>query len=139
MPQTIQPIRPDSTDRAVFDRVSSHLLSQGVRSTAARGVCVYRSTTGLRCAIGCLISEGAYSPSLEGTALSDGPMRAALFLSGVPDRASTVRMLNRLRAIHDDCDPEGWPDRLASVEACLDHDGRYSGPGHDTSPQHTAV
>jgi len=56
------------TDSAqdVFNRVINHLVSQGQKSVSVDGLCLYRSPSGASCAVGCLISEDDYSPSMEG-------------------------------------------------------------------------
>ena len=44
--------------RQTFDKVKKHLLKQGERSMKADdSICVYHSKEGLKCAVGCLISE----------------------------------------------------------------------------------
>ena len=44
----------------IFDKVATHLLTQNARS-AAEGSCLYRSPSGLKCAVGCLISDSVYA------------------------------------------------------------------------------
>ena len=51
--------------QAVFDKVVKHLLTQKRRSESKRG-CAYRGEDGAMCAVGCLISDKAYDPEIEG-------------------------------------------------------------------------
>lgn len=48
-----------------FDKIAKHLLTQGRKAKDSDGNCVYRSASGLKCALGCLISDELYSPSME--------------------------------------------------------------------------
>lgn len=50
--------------QAVFNKVAKHLIKQKRRS-ASGGCCLYRGPDNLKCAIGCLIKNKYYSPSLE--------------------------------------------------------------------------
>lgn len=55
------------TDRELFDFVVNHLVSQGCPSKQAFGKnCAYRGPQGRKCAVGCLINDDNYRPSLEG-------------------------------------------------------------------------
>lgn len=54
------------TKQEVFNRVITHLVSQGQQSVNVDGLCLYHSPSGTSCAVGCLISEEDYSPSMEG-------------------------------------------------------------------------
>jgi len=52
----------------IFDTVAAHLLKQNKKSVGADNlghVCQYRSSDGLKWAIGCLITDEAYYPNLE--------------------------------------------------------------------------
>ncbi len=51
--------------QAVFDKVVKHLLTQKRRSEGKQG-CAYRGKDGDMCAVGCLISDKAYDPEIEG-------------------------------------------------------------------------
>ena len=62
----------------LFDRVVTHLLQQG-QPCMKDHVCVYRNSDGLSCAIGSLIDDKHYSPSLENNCLkSHGPLYKAV-------------------------------------------------------------
>jgi len=114
------------TDREVFDRVKSHLLTQGARSVSETGSCRYRGDGGLKCAAGVLISDELYHPGLEGQTVWHSTVIDALEASGVP--VSALAMLTDLQELHDfggeeEFDPplEGripdlWPAGLDRIE-----------------------
>ena len=114
--------------REIFDRVKTHLLAQGEK--ALRGGepygsgkhgsgCAYHAQSGLKCAIGCLITDEAYSEVLEGDTVDDFGVRAALESSGISDDPVTLEMLCRLQSIHDDEAPNRWEHELDNLEADL--------------------
>ena len=64
------------TPQEIFDTVARHLFTQGTR--AGKPVinldgevhdfeCLYRAPDGKTCAVGCLIPDAAYRPSMEGS------------------------------------------------------------------------
>jgi hypothetical protein len=54
------------TNQEIFDTVALHLIKQGKQSIdAAKGMCLYRGPNGLKCAVGCLIPDEVYDPSME--------------------------------------------------------------------------
>jgi len=53
------------TEQEIFDAVVRHLKKQG-RRALNKDQCVYRGSNGLKCAVGCLISDAEYTPSMEG-------------------------------------------------------------------------
>ncbi len=60
-----------ATKQEMFNMVVTHLRAQGRRAQIANGLCRYRTDTGLKCAIGCLIPDELYSPWLENSLTSD--------------------------------------------------------------------
>jgi len=52
------------TQQDIFDIVAAHLWTQGKQSKEGKD-CLYRSSTGLSCAIGCLIPDAEYKPEME--------------------------------------------------------------------------
>jgi hypothetical protein len=112
-----------SAGQDIFNRVAKHLLTQNARAvtmrfTGATGdsssipVCRYRTPEGLRCAIGCLISDESYSSALEGHSATDDGVLEALEASGVPMRGLGFS-LRDLQDIHDNHQPREWRDLLA--------------------------
>lgn len=53
------------SNQSVFDYAVAHMAAQGRRSTNGDSRCLYRGPDGLMCAVGCLIPDEEYSPSLE--------------------------------------------------------------------------
>jgi hypothetical protein len=49
-----------------FNIMVTHLRNQGVRATDYWGCVYFREEDGAKCAVGCLIPEGVYSPTMEG-------------------------------------------------------------------------
>lgn len=61
----------------IFKHVGKHLLTQNEQSLVDRDTdrsCAYRGDGGLKCAVGCLITDEAYDPAIEGQGvlLDDG-------------------------------------------------------------------
>lgn len=63
------------TPQEIFDTVARHLFTQGERAGIVRTDdsgydnfdCLYRAPGGKTCAVGCLIPDAAYRPSMEGS------------------------------------------------------------------------
>ena len=102
MPKTLQ---------TVFNIVSTHLLTQGMKSRNAFGTCAYRGENGMKCAAGALIPDDQYKPEIENV----------LWTDLVSEKIVSRRFVNEiaeLQQIHDlgDSDPEecvaGWKKKL---------------------------
>jgi hypothetical protein len=52
------------TPQEIFDTVVTHLFQQGCQSSV-EGMCLYRSESGLKCAVGALIPDDAYDPKMD--------------------------------------------------------------------------
>jgi hypothetical protein len=53
------------TKQEIFDTVAIHLIKQGKKSVGDDGKCKFRTPEGLKCAVGCLIPDEVYDPSME--------------------------------------------------------------------------
>ena len=57
------------TKQEVFDKVATHLLKQGEKAEYStefgEPICAYRTSEGLKCAVGCLIPDDLYEERLE--------------------------------------------------------------------------
>ncbi len=93
------------TPQEVYDKVKTHLLTQGKRAVVEdhpnvypEGV--YRTAAGLKCAIGCLIPDELYNPDLEGaSACSPGVWG---LISQAHDLAESLRpLIHALQGVHD--------------------------------------
>ncbi len=106
------------TMQQVFDKAATHLLKQGKRSeghgraSGADTTCLYRGPEGRMCAVGALISDEAYSPTLEGKSARSEGVRAALEKSGCPIDAPAADLYARLQRIHDMRPASEWKARL---------------------------
>ena len=125
------------TPREVFDTVKAHLLAQNAQAISEfSGSCKYRTSTGLKCAVGCLIPESLYRTGAEGWGVSslgildedqgtwyaqgDGdadPLAAMLNEAGIPASSEMKDLLMRLQTAHDSYGAQDWPDQLETIEA----------------------
>lgn len=103
---------PNITDQTIIAAVAYHLLCQGERSTDGQGYCCYYSDTGAKCAVGALIPQELYNPSLEGWGISREPMSSVLEVLGL---RTHVRVLYILQNIHDSGYPQVWPSMLRAL------------------------
>lgn len=95
-----------------FDAVVEHLYKQGRPAKRSDGhTCLYRTPSGLSCAVGCRIpdavykaemdDEDAYNNQRNGTGIYE---LLEVFGSELPDEIEAYStMFSRLQAVHDDC------------------------------------
>lgn len=97
------------TTQEAFNRAAVHLLKQGRKSSTNKGLidfCLYRGPEGTACAVGCLIPDKEYKTGMEQEDISS-------IVSKVPAlHGLEYTFLVHLQIIHDDSDPEVWPDKL---------------------------
>lgn len=130
------------TDKQIFERVKKHLLKQKEQATDdenGTGGCRYRGVDGLKCAVGCLITNAAYTPKCEGHTPNElgirggrwifGPLAKALNQSRIPARESTQMLLSTLQEIHDNEEPIEWRSRLRVKDFKFDAKGMYVDEG----------
>lgn len=98
----------------VFDKVATHLLKQRSRSEGKRG-CAYRGKAGKMCAVGCLIANEHYRPTLEGRNMQSESVQAALRDSGIDVTENMKFMLEDLQACHDYNEVSMWPQALRRI------------------------
>lgn len=124
------------TPQEIFEKVSRHLLTQNKRSMlvvpgdSTDHGCAYRGQDGLRCAVGCLITDEVYEeaktsipkseyafPGLEEFSVVDDCVIDALVKSGVVNAYSSLpfTFLNVLQHTHDVIPPAGWRKELLDV------------------------
>lgn len=107
--------------QTIFDRVTHHLLTQkrqakedGETPIGVAPTCKYRTSDGLKCAIGCLVTDQYYSPEMEGISLFTTTSNADCFQatkkvllttlekSGINIKDDIVfDLLDALQRIHD--------------------------------------
>ena len=96
------------TDRDVFEFIKNHLLTQGERSVMDNEMtCAYFGTEGKRCAVGALIREDIYHPSIEEKPVNHSLLRSAITKS-VPNWKINTEMLGELQSIHDGTSDYDW-------------------------------
>ena len=67
------------------------------------------------CAVGCLISDEAYNPKIEGQASWDVRVLAALGESGIPTHGTMKTLLRNLQDLHDRIDTIHWKTYLQDL------------------------
>lgn len=91
-----------SNMQGIYDKIVNHLRKQGKPSIDLTGYCAYRGTDGLSCAVGCLISDDAYNPDIEGDSARSSKVEEALIASGIPMNIPKVSIfLHEMQKIHD--------------------------------------
>ena len=106
------------TLQEIFDKVATHLLTQNARAQAPNGTyCYYRAPGGLTCAVGCLISDEAYQPQIEGVGVGNDRVSrvVAQSIGQVALSERQQSLLASLQNIHDEVDPDRWPEALRKV------------------------
>lgn len=104
--------------QSVFNTVAKHLLTQNARAADEDGKCFYRAPNGMKCAMGALIPDELYKPTMENKEASyvcnNYPEIAQhLGVETMEDRA----FLNNLQRLHDYKDPSLWRIALANFAA----------------------
>ena len=100
--------------QTVFDKVVKHLLTQKRRSEGKRG-CAYRAPDGDMCAVGCLISDKAYDPEIEGNTVREATVLDTLAESGVPTYEKMKALLTNLQCLHDQRPIDLWKTDLKEL------------------------
>lgn len=90
----------------IHARIYNHLMKQGkpaVINDAGKPSCQYRTkdATPLMCAAGCLITDEAYTPAIEGKPTFDRGVMAALMNSGIPQDDQVFDLLEMWQDAHD--------------------------------------
>lgn len=115
------------TPQAIFNFVSKHLLEQKERAIKDNGEgCQYHASNGLKCAVGCLITEKAYNPVIEGRSLDsfggplkEDPLFKVLRASGVSLEQKNLELMSALQIIHDVEPPSTWRSKLKQLAAAF--------------------
>ncbi len=105
----------------IFETVKTHLLEQNQKAYNDRDElnCKYKSSNGLKCAIGCLIPDSVYTPIMEGeqvTSLMGRMPELKLYLCAedLPEYAG-ILLLQKLQIVHDQKKVSEWPDELEII------------------------
>lgn len=99
----------------VYDAVARHLLTQNERAVdPITGECKYKTSSGLRCAIGCLIPDIWDPESLRGN-ISNLPARLCEEVFGITGPGKDKNLLWYLQRVHDGTPVHSWPQALKDV------------------------
>jgi hypothetical protein len=114
-------IEMNKIEQELFNRVKTHLLNQGERAdsdvqNAGIYECVYHAPSGLKCAVGCLITDEAYDFSMEGEDINDDLVYNGLRDSGIDMSGKTLSILRALQHVHDSHEPSEWSESIDKVE-----------------------
>lgn len=94
--------------------MTTHLLTQNKKSSRPDDPdrCLYRGPNGTSCAVGCLIPDAEYNPTImEGYSVN-------LIVEHSPTTAlHDLKLLSTLQEVHDSYLVELWPERLAEIYA----------------------
>lgn len=107
------------TNQEIFDKVATHLLKQkrrALRSIKEFGfsdACAYKTSKGLKCAVGCLIPKDKYNPKFEGWGVGDDKIINALNSWGISK--NSAELLEDLQSIHDCYEPKRWKELLIKL------------------------
>jgi len=99
------------TEQEVFTKVVTHLLNQGERAETSEGGCLYRTPSGLKCAVGCLIPDDKYRPGME----TDGAGWSLRYILGLLHLQTHYWLLRRLQLVHDTQECGEWRSQLTVI------------------------
>lgn len=128
------------TRQEIFDTVVCHLNTMPHRSLL-KDNCAYRSSDGLKCAVGCLIPDDVYDPAMEHItieALIEGARQWGLPAFFCREN---IRFLGRLQSTHDfapnwKADSKGPSKAMANeLTAIAAHYGLSTAVLHEVAPQ----
>jgi hypothetical protein len=96
----------------IFDKVAVHLFEQGKQANKDDGTCAYRGEAGTMCAVGCLIPDAMYVPSMDDAEeWEDGVGTSVQMIwNNFPDLVEylgegNLGLLNALQNVHDAFSP----------------------------------
>jgi hypothetical protein len=85
-----------------YETIRAHLIEQGRPAMdPMTGSCFYRAEGGLKCAVGCLISDDAYDETLEDATPLNVSVQQALRASGWVFTLGGYQFLRELQEAHD--------------------------------------
>lgn len=97
-----------------YDKVVEHLLTQKERAIDESGDCRYRTSNGLKCAVGCLIPDENYSINFEGRKVSFFMLNEILNFEKIEEKLDKwekhhlLDFLLNLQRIHDRMHLNQW-------------------------------
>lgn len=106
------------TLQETFDKIVDHLRKQNSKSLmkAPRDdACAYRSQDGKMCAVGCLIEDEFYDPSLEENIVSNPKVRKALCNSGYYTDGEFLKLMVSMQECHDLNSVKQWESSFRTI------------------------
>jgi hypothetical protein len=101
----------NKTSQEIFDIVVSHLRRQKSKSMVSEEEgCIYHSSNGMKCAIGCLITNKEYHSSIEGKTVYE-----LTNLKSFAWMNEHLLLLNALQLCHDSILVTHWENRFAKI------------------------
>lgn len=102
------------TAQEIFNKVAQHLITQNAKALNVLGVCTYLdSSSGRKCAIGCLIPDGhraqAYNSGVTSMLYRNPDLRDAILPEDIKE---CYEFLFQLQAIHDSTTVSDWKSEL---------------------------
>src|SRR5580704_9862826 len=96
--------------QAIFNKVCRHLKKQNKHSKDPISKhCVYRSSNGYKCAIGCLIKDKEYNPSMELNGITTLILDDKLAPASLRKRLGPhIDLLEWLQCVHDNNAVDFW-------------------------------
>lgn len=85
----------------ISERIRDHLTQQKAQSLDYRGGCAYRGENGTMCAVGCLITDKAYTKNIESISVNSVMVGDALLASGVALVPGAKGLLSDWQRYHD--------------------------------------
>ena len=101
------------TLQETFDKVAKHLLEQ-MEKSEDEGRCLYRGSNGKKCAIGCLIPDKFYNPSLEGKLITHNDILETLHQGGYSGDKMFL-LMSDLQKVHDFVIASNWQRELKVI------------------------
>ena len=98
-------------NQKMFDTVVTHLRNQGVPAINDNFSCMYRSPSGLSCAIGCLIPDDVYHKGMEGLTIENLLDKYPQVKKYIADNELAMA----LQEVHDSRVASQWEAQLSEV------------------------
>lgn len=111
------------TLQETFDKIVDHLRKQNSKSLmeAPRDdTCAYRGQDGKMCAVGCLIKDEFYDPSLEENIVQNKLVKNALNLSGYCTDEKFLKLMESMQQCHDLNSVKDWEYHFGSIATRYD-------------------
>lgn len=112
--------KKNNAKQELFDKVVTHLRKQGVKAIGPSNKQCYYRIEGLKCAVGCLIEDDEYSPTMEDVnfrAMMSGGSSATVPQSLRGRLIDHIDMISHLQCIHDNTEVSTWENQFKALAA----------------------